>query len=98
MADKMTFPKSWEQFLHDYEFEDSRKIYTNGARLIPSFRVKQMMEHYLVEAKSEAVREFAERLTDKADLIKVNPFDSKWAISQDNIDNLVKEMTEVNEK
>ena len=46
MADMMNFPKRWEDFLHDYEFEDARKIYTNGSRLIPSFRVKQMMEHY----------------------------------------------------
>ena len=37
---------------------------------------------------------FAERLTDRAELIKANAFDSKWAISQDDIDNLVKEMTE----
>ena len=42
----MNFPKRWEDFLHDYEFEDARRIYTNGSRLIPSFRVKQMMEHY----------------------------------------------------
>ena len=46
MADMMNFPKRWEDFLHDYEFEDARRIYTNGSRLIPSFRVKQMMEHY----------------------------------------------------
>ena len=46
MADMMNFPKRWEDFLHDYEFEDARRIYTNGTRLIPSFRVKQMMEHY----------------------------------------------------
>ena len=46
MADMMNFPKRWEDFLHDYEFEDDRRIYTNGSRLIPSFRVKQMMEHY----------------------------------------------------
>ena len=46
MADMMNFPKRWEDFLHDYEFEDVRRIYTNGSRLIPSFRVKQMMEHY----------------------------------------------------
>ena len=46
MADMMNFPKRWEDFLHDYEFEDARRIYTNGAKLIPSFRVKQMMEHY----------------------------------------------------
>ena len=46
MADMMNFPKRWEDFLRDYEFEDARRIYTNGSRLIPSFRVKQMMEHY----------------------------------------------------
>ena len=46
MADMMNFPKRWEDFLHDYEFEDARRIYTSGSRLIPSFRVKQMMEHY----------------------------------------------------
>ena len=46
MADMMNFPKRWEDFLHDYEFEDDRRIYTNGSKLIPSFRVKQMMEHY----------------------------------------------------
>ena len=46
MGDIMTFPKRWEDFLHDYEFEDARRIYTNGSRLIPSFRVKHMMEHY----------------------------------------------------
>lgn len=46
MADMMQFPEQWEDFLHDYEFEDARRIYTNGSRLIPSFRVKQMMEHY----------------------------------------------------
>ena len=32
-GEMMEFPKRWEQFLHDYEFEDSRRIYTNGARL-----------------------------------------------------------------
>ena len=46
MANMMNFPKRWENFLHDYEFEDARRIYTNGSILIPSFRVKQMMEHY----------------------------------------------------
>ena len=46
MADVMNFPKRWEDFLHDYEFEDARRIYTNGSKLIPSFRVKQMMGHY----------------------------------------------------
>ena len=33
MADMMNFPKRWEDFLHDYEFEDARRIYTNGSSL-----------------------------------------------------------------
>ena len=44
-------------------------------------------------ARAEAIKEFADMLTNNADLITVNHFDSKWAISQDEIDNLVKEMT-----
>lgn len=51
--------------------------------------------HWCIEQhEAKAIKEFAERLTDKADLIKVNAFDSKWAISQDDINNLVKELTE----
>ena len=46
MADMMNFPKRWEDFLHDYEFEDARRIYTNGASLIQSFSVKHMVEYY----------------------------------------------------
>ena len=54
MANMMNFPKRWEDFLHDYEFEDARRIYTNGSRLIPSFRVKQMMEHYAHGEKTDS--------------------------------------------
>lgn len=56
MADCMDFPSSWEQFLHDYTFEDSRRIYTNGSRLVPIFRVKQMVNHYFPAADVEPVR------------------------------------------
>ena len=45
-----------------------------------------------MQRRNEAIEEFAYRLTDKADLIKVNAFNSKWVISQEDIDNLVKEM------
>lgn len=48
----------------------------------------------LQTAKSEAITEFAERVTEKADLIDANTLNPKWVISQDDIDNLVKEMTE----
>ena len=44
------------------------------------------------EIRAEAINEFTERLTDKADLIKINAFDSRWAIWQEDIDNLVKEV------
>lgn len=44
------------------------------------------------EVRAEAVKEFADRLTDKADLKVINAFESSWVISQELIDNLVKEM------
>lgn len=43
----MTFPETMEEFLAEYSFKDSEEIYTNGAMLIPVFRVKQMIEHYM---------------------------------------------------
>ena len=46
MADTMFMPETWEAFLRDYEFKDSKEVYTNGAMLISSLRARQMMEHY----------------------------------------------------
>lgn len=45
MADMMTFPETWEEFEKSYGFDDSDEVYTNGSRLIPSFRVKQWLDH-----------------------------------------------------
>ena len=47
MSECMMFPDDWAKFLEDYSFRDDEEIYTNGSRLIPTFRVEQMMEHYL---------------------------------------------------
>lgn len=47
------------------------------------------------KAQSEAIKEFAERLTDRASLSQLDSFNYAWLISQDDIDTLVKEMTEV---
>ena len=55
MADCMDFPKDWVKFLEDYSFCDHKEYYTNGARLIPTFRVEQMMHHYLRKATEDAV-------------------------------------------
>ncbi len=40
------------------------------------------------EYNIEIVEEFADRLINKADLIKINDFDSKWAISEQDIDEM----------
>lgn len=45
MSDLMQFPETWEEFEASYGFTDSDEVYTNGARLIPSFRVEQWLEH-----------------------------------------------------
>ena len=45
MSDLMTFPETWEEFERSYGFVDKDEVYTNGARLIPSFRVEQWIEH-----------------------------------------------------
>ena len=44
-GDQMTFPNTWEEFEKIYGFTDKEEIYTNGSRLIPSFRVEQWLEH-----------------------------------------------------
>ena len=49
MGDVMTFPETMEEFLAEYSFKDSEEIYTNGAMLIPVFRVRQMIKHYMEE-------------------------------------------------
>lgn len=46
MCDCMMFPKDWKEFLKDYSFVDHKEFYTNGSRLIPIYRVEQMIEHY----------------------------------------------------
>lgn len=47
MSDKMNFPKEPMDFLRGFSFKDIAEVYTNGAELIPLFRVEQMLEHYM---------------------------------------------------
>ena len=46
MSECMPIPDNWKDFIKEYSFKDIREIYTNGSRLIPTFRVEQMMEHW----------------------------------------------------
>lgn len=45
-GDRMNFPEKPHDFLKSFSFVDSEQVYTNGAELIPVFRVEQMLEHY----------------------------------------------------
>lgn len=45
-GDVMNFPDNWWKFVQQYQFADKEEVYTNGSMLIPSFRVRQMVEHY----------------------------------------------------
>lgn len=53
MGDTMTFPKTVEEFMEEYKIVDSDQVYTNGAELVPIFRMKQWFEH--TNATSDAV-------------------------------------------
>ena len=46
-------PKDILEFLRFYSFKDDEKIYTNGADLIPLFRVIQALEYYCGYKKEE---------------------------------------------
>ena len=52
MADVMEFPNTWEEYEKIYGFNDIDQVYTNGSRLIPSFRVKQWLDH-IADRKTE---------------------------------------------
>lgn len=45
MPDMMMFPKTVDEFMEKYKIVDSDEIYTNGAELVPIFRMKQWFEH-----------------------------------------------------
>lgn len=45
MADMMMFPKTVDEFMEKYKIVDTDEVYTNGAELVPIFRMKQWFEH-----------------------------------------------------
>ena len=51
--EEMEFSDSIYEFLLDYSFKDEEEVYTNGSLLIPTFRVKQAIEHYFEEVKAD---------------------------------------------
>lgn len=55
MPDSMMFPKTVDEFMEKYKIVDTDEIYTNGAELVPIFRMKQWFEHVNVELKQAYV-------------------------------------------
>ena len=47
----MVFPKTVEEFMEKYKIVDSEQVYTNGAELVPIFRMKQWFEHIGAEPR-----------------------------------------------
>lgn len=45
MDEMMQFPNTVEEFMEKYKIVDKGQVYTNGAELIPIFRMKQWFEH-----------------------------------------------------
>lgn len=46
MNDKFNFPDNLNDFIDMFSFKDNKEIYTNGADLIPVFRVKEAISYY----------------------------------------------------
>lgn len=72
MADRMEFPKTMKEFIDSFSFKDKEEVYTNGAELIPVFRVEQALEHYEKEIRAKAIDEFAEKLNNSIDMLDLN--------------------------
>lgn len=68
MDDMMTFPDTWEEYEKQYGFNDKDEVYTNGSRLIPSFRVKQWLEHLPTVAKKETVDAISRKMVQSIEM------------------------------
>lgn len=55
MCDCMTFADTVEEYMEQYKIVDTERVYTNGAELVPIFRMKQWFEH-LPSADVQPVR------------------------------------------
>ena len=60
--EQMKFPGTWEEYEKDYGFNDSKEVYTNNSRLIPSFRVKQWLNHIPNNSENMTVEQYRARM------------------------------------
>lgn len=97
MNETMNFPETFDEFAENYKITDDKQVYTNGTELIPIFRVRQWLMRpdenakTVEQIKSEAVKEFADRL-----IAVSHPYADTQMVFEIQIKNLVKEMVGVN--
>ena len=75
MSDMMTFPATVEEFMEQYKIVDDENVYTNGADLVPIFRMMQWFEHVSATNKNVGTTDTINRqraidaVTDELDMI-----------------------------
>lgn len=73
MSDMMTFPATVEEFMEQYKIVDDEKVYTNGADLVPIFRMMQWFEHVSATDKNVGTtisrQQAIDAVTDELDMI-----------------------------
>ena len=80
MADMMTFPPTFEEFIDEYSFKDKEEIYTNGDELIPSYRVMQAWDHYTRNIKD--INQNLNNIYDCMKMIENNLYDIEEEIDE----------------
>ena len=68
MSDMMEFPETVKEFMEEYKIVDRDEVYTNGAELVPIFRMEQWFEHEKAKEMTKAYKLVLD------DLRKINMF------------------------
>ena len=58
-SEVMEFPATFDEFVEQYKIVDRKEVYTNGAELIPVFRVRQWLERVHPNTEEKQIEEMA---------------------------------------
>ena len=95
MADLMIFPKTIQEFIKDYSFKDEQEIYTNGAMLIPVFRMEQAHIYYGEKIREKAIDDFYDKVLNFEDYIEpVSIIDATQLYSGRDITKMIQKIVE----
>lgn len=95
MSETMNFPETFDEFAENYKITDDKQVYTKRTELIPIFRVRQWLMRpdknakTVEQIKSEAVKEFAERLKEMS---TQGFWETDAYVGVEQIDSLLKEI------